>query len=305
VIESGCDGKTVLVAGGTGFLGSHALPRLVSSGAMVYASYRGTSPPPANPGVHWIAGDLTTAAPTGAWPERCDAVIYLAQSRLWRRFPECATDVFDVNVQGVFRAAEYARLAGARRFIFVSTGSVYPPTDAPARESDAIVLAAHRHFYVAAKLSAELLLGAYAPHLRVIVLRLFVPYGPGQNAEMLIPQIVRKVREGEPVLLDGEDGLRTTPVAAADVAEAITRCTDLQTDGVFNLGGPDIVSLREISCEIGDVLGRAPRFEHRARPARLLAGNMTALRRTFGWAPATPFAEGLRAWLKDEGKGAP
>jgi UDP-glucose 4-epimerase len=285
--------SSTLVVGGTSFVGRHLLPRLAGTGGTAFATY-GRSDPPAVANVTWIHTDLA-AAPELPWPSRCDNVVYLAQSRAWRRFPESAGDVFAVNVRGAFRAIEYARSAGARRFVLASTGSVYG--DGPAREIDPIDVTSPLQFYAAAKLSAELLLRAYASSLAVVVLRLFVPYGVGQDPDMLVPQLVERVRRGDPIHLDGEDGLSANPVAVDDVVSVIERCLALQHSVVMNVAGPEILTLREMATRIGALLGREPRFEHRCGSARQIVGVTDALSRTLGWSPEVRFAGGLRRWL--------
>ena len=292
--------NSVLVVGGASFVASHTLPRLIGAGEVYSTCRHGASPAP-TAGVEWIPGNLAGSDPTENWPRRCGTVIYLAQSRAWRRFPEGAADVFDVNVRAVFHAAEYARRAGAARFIFASSGSVYGPGAAPFLERDRLDVTGPKPFYSAAKLAAELLLGSYAGLLHVVILRLFVPYGEGESPDMLIPQLVRRVREGEPIQLDGEDGLQVNPVAVGDVAEAIDRCRRLQTSATFNVAGPQVLTLRQIGQAIGAVVGREPRFEQRPGSAQMLVGDTAALREATGWAPSTSLADGLRAWLRPGG----
>jgi nucleoside-diphosphate-sugar epimerase len=286
----------VLVIGGGGFIGSHTLPALVAHGHPVHATHSPGRAPTAVPGVTWVSCDLGRGC--GAdWPADCETVIYLAQSRRWRSFPDGADDVFQVNVASVVRAVEHARRTGARRFIFASTGSVCSQTTRPAREADPVDVGAPRSFYVASKLAAEVLLRAYQEHLAVVNLRLFVPYGPGQNADMLIPRLVRSVREGQPVHLHGEDGLRCNPVAATEVAEAVCRCLELDRTVTLNVGGPEALTLRQIATHIGHAVGREPRFEVRPNePAPVLVGDTAALRSALAWAPAVAFEQGLRDW---------
>lgn len=252
-------------------------------------------------GVRWIPGDLAACEPTLDWPPQCDTVIYLAQSRNWRRFPEGAADVLDVNIHGVCRAVEYARRSGAARFVYASSGSVYAPGSGPSRETDPIDLAGARSFYAASKLAAELLLAPYAPLLSMVVLRLFVPYGPGQLQDMLIPQLLRRVKGGEPIGLDGDDGLRMNPVAVCDVAEVISRCLTLDRSVTINVAGPEVLTLREIGRQLGRILGCEPRFEQRPGQATTIVGDTTTLSATLGWTPQTLFADGLQALIRHDG----
>jgi nucleoside-diphosphate-sugar epimerase len=287
----------VLVIGGSGFIGGHALPALVARGHPVFATHSPGRAPAGLPGVAWIPFDLSRGC--GAdWPGDCETIVYLAQSRRWRCFPDEADDIFQVNVASVFGAVEHARQTGARRLIFASTGSVCSQTTRPAREADPVNLDVPRSLYVASKLAAEILLRAYRESLAVITLRLFVPYGPGQNPDMLIPRLLRSVREGQPVHLHGEDGLRCNPVAAPEVAEALCRCLELDTTVTLNVGGPEVLTLREIATHIGRAVGREPRFEVRPdQAAPVLVGDTAALRSALGWAPSVPFEGGLRDWL--------
>jgi len=274
---------------------------LATQGYTVYATHIPAKVPAPVPGVTWLSCDLIRADATATWPTQCDSVIYLAQSPAWRVFPVGAVDVFQVNVAAALRAAEYARQARVRRFIFASSGSVYTQIMRPACEAEPFDLHAPRTFYVASKLAAELLLRPYATLLPVVILRLFTPYGVGQNPDMLIPQLVRRVREGEPISLHGTDGLRTNPVAVGDVVDVLRACLALDTSVILNIAGPEVLTLREIGLCIGRVLGLEPRFEtHPDQVPPVIVGDTSALRAALGWVPETRFEAGLRNWLQDD-----
>jgi nucleoside-diphosphate-sugar epimerase len=293
----------ILVFGGTGFIGRHVLAHLAARHLPLGATHLPAEAPPAISGVTWIPCDLTASDAADRWPPRCETVIFLAQSAQWRSFPAGALDVFRVNIAAAVRAIEYACRADAQRFIFASTGSVYTQRRQPTREDEPFALNTPREFYVASKLAAEVLLGPYARLLNVIILRLFMPYGPGQSHTMLIPQLVRRVREGRPIDLQGVDGLRANPVAVADVAETLERCLSLPASATLNLAGPETLSLRQMGECIGRVLGQAPRFQtHPDQEPPVLVGDTTLLRAALGWAPATDFESGLRRWLEQEPK---
>jgi len=287
---------SVVVVGGTSFVGSHLLPRLADAHA-VAATYR-TGPPPGMAGVQWVKSDLAEADPTRGWPSHCDSVVYLAQSRRWRSVPDGAADVFDVNIRAVFAAAEYARRAGASRFVFASSGSIYDATDdGPLRESALHDVRTRRQFYGVSKLAAELILNAYAAWMSIIILRLFVPYGRGQSDDMLMPQLLRKVTAGEALQLDGDQGLRLNPVAVGDAAETFARCLRLDETTTMNVAGPEVLTLRQIGEHIGRAVGREPRFEVRDVPARSLVADTSLLSDRLQWRPQRSFAAGLQEWL--------
>ena len=287
---------TVFVIGASGFVGRHVVRHLAGHGLRVYATCRPGSEPPSSTGIEWVPTDLS-ADDTTAWPARYDALVYLAQSGHWREFPAGAGDVVRVNVAAVQRAAEHARSAGAKQFVHMSSGTVYAQTKEPAREDEFIPISAARSFYAASKLAAELLLGSYAPYFSVIQLRLFMPYGTGQNERMLLPLIVSKVRDGVSVDLHGPDGLTCNPVAVSDVAEAVRRCLTLDGSHTLNLAGPEVLTLRQIAGMIGTAVGREAIFTNKPGVAPITVGDTSRLQATLAWQPPIKFADGLREWL--------
>jgi nucleoside-diphosphate-sugar epimerase len=289
--------QKVLVVGGNGFIGQHTVSLLAAHGHEVQATYRpGVQPLPV-PGVTWIPCDLTAADPATYWPEACDSLLYLAQARSWRSFPGGVAEVMQINIDAALKAVHHAARGGARRFVFASTGSVYARTDRIAHEDDPVELEAVRNFYAASKLACEALLGPFGQLLPLVVLRLYVPYGPGQNADYLFPKLVQSVRDGKPITLSGPDGIWTNPVAVNDVARVLESCLGLERTVTLNVAGPEVLSLRAIGETIGAMVGRPPVFESRAGQTQIITGDTERLRQTLGWAPATGLRLGLESYL--------
>ena len=240
----------VLVTGASGFIGRRVCARLVP-GHEVFAVVRGSEAPA---GCVRLTSDLATAFSTRAWPDQVDAVIHLAQSSRHREFPDGAADMTAINVVSAASLAEYARRAAASVFLLASTGSVYTPRAQSAAEDDPV---APTTFYAATKAAAECLLRPYADLMRVCSLRLFYPYGPGQE-NRLIPSLIERVRSGRAITLAGEDGLLLTPTYVDDIADVIeTSLGDGRFAGILNVSAPTVVTLREL----GEIIARAERRE--------------------------------------------
>ncbi len=288
----------VLVIGASGFIGQHVVRQLRDQYSKVYATCLVGETLPLIDGVVWVECDLTQPRCIEMWPKRCDSVVYLAQSPMWRDFPSGAANVFDVNVAAVFRTAEYARRAGAKRLIFASTGSIYTQTERPAREDDPVFLHKVSRFYDVSKLAAELLLGPFRHEFAVVILRIFLPYGPGQNPEMLLPRLVQRVRDGVPITLHGQDGMIVNPVFVVDVAEAFARCVALDESVTLNLAGKEVLTLRQIGERIGEMLGKSPVFVSLPeQPVPMVVGDIALMKRYLQWSPKISFETGLRVWL--------
>lgn len=238
--------ERIVVTGGSGLLGSHLLPLL--KGRQVTVFNRDDF-------------DLSGQPDGSALPEKVDAVVCLAQSRRFREFPDGATDIFSVNTAQVLGMLDYARRAGAKSFVFTSSGGVYGSGDHPFTEEDPLAPAGELGFYLTTKLCAEAVVREFAPFMNIAVLRPFFIYGAGQLRSMLMPRLVDKVRAGRPVQLQGQEGIKINPIHALDAALAVKAAMGLQGLEIVNVAGPEVLTLRRICEIIGRRLGIEPVFD--------------------------------------------
>lgn len=289
----------ILVIGAAGLIGRHLIEALRSHHE-VHALHRPGSPGESS-STHWIAADLTDPYFLNALPDRVDCVIHLAQSRRFREFPDGARDVFRVNVHSTAALLDWSVRTGVRRFILASSGGIYGYGRDPFTEEHPVGSAKRLGYYLASKHCAELLSESYADHMTVVILRFFFVYGPGQRSDMFIPQLTRSVAEGRPILLDGAEGLSTNPVHVADAVTALLRALDLGQSHRINVGGPDVLSLRQIVDSIGAWLGRTPTYSLKpdGRPQDLVA-DIGKMRRLLA-VPTIRFAEGCEDVIRDLG----
>src|SRR5262249_18981500 len=154
-----------------------------------------------------------------------------------------ASQIEAVNVGGTQRILDYGARAGAREFVFISTGGVYVPTRSPLAEDSPVGCPGR---YVRSKQDAEALCRARTD-ARVTILRPFFPYGRGQR-HRLVPKLQDVILAGKPVVLaGGGDGPRLNPVWSGDLVEAVVRTLGRSGGGheVYNVAGPDVISLRQ------------------------------------------------------------
>jgi UDP-glucose 4-epimerase len=278
---------TIVVTGANGFVG-RPLVAALRAGHEVVAVDRAP-----DDGGFGLVVDLAASGFTGRLPGRIDAVVHLAQGI--GRSPADVDPLLDVNVASTVRLVRYAASAGARAFVFASTGSVYARSVAPLDERAAV--AAH-DFYSASKLAAEYLLVPFEAELAVARLRLFVPYGPGQAGRM-VPRIVEAVREGGEVTVTNGGQPRTKPIYIDDLVAVIADVLVRPFSGVLNVAGPEVVSVRDIAARAGECLGRSPVLVERQADERwdLIADTRRLAERMpgFGW---TAPRDGIRAMVE-------
>jgi nucleoside-diphosphate-sugar epimerase len=293
--------KTILLTGATGLIGSHFLAAHGGEFSIHTVSRRRPSAGATRSGHTQI--DLSKPWDTGVLPRQVDAVVHLAQSEHFREFPEHAVDIFAVNASATVRLLDYARRANARTFVLASSGGVYAASDSGFAEDATISARGDLGFYLGTRLSAEIVAQPYSACFNLITLRYFFVYGPGQRPDMLIPRLIDNVRHGRPITLQGNGGVRITPIHVSDAVAATRKALDLSGTHTINVGGPEVLSIAQIANIIGRCIGRTPVFSNaRGGAPKDITGDLTRMREMLV-APTVRFEDGVKTMLR-EGSGA-
>ena len=313
----------VLVTGAAGFIGSHVVEALSRQGDEVIGidnfdpfypramKERNLAEMGKLPGFTFHELDLLDAAALQRHLTPDTVVAHLAAKAGVR--PSLADPVgyARVNVAGTAALAEAARGAGVSRILFGSSSSVYgDSTPVPFRE-DAVAMEPVSP-YAATKRAGELLLRSVAPAygFRVASLRFFTVYGPRQRPDLAIHAFTRKMIEGRTLTLFGDGSQARDYTYCDDVVAgllAALRWTEQAPMGVehFNLGGNRSVPTGAMVDEISAALGMTPKIEWapmQPGDVQRTAADLTKSGAVLGYAPRTPFPEGIRrfvAWFRE------
>jgi UDP-glucose 4-epimerase len=278
----------VVVTGATGFIGNRVRQLLSEQGHAVTAIARSAGRS-LDPAVNWMVCDLADPGFVDGLPETADAVIHLAQAG---GSPPDESVLGAVNVASTRRLLEYSRRCGATRFILASSGSVYGGSPTPLREAEP---PRPPDAYARSKADAEALLEQAPSDVSVCALRLFAPYGPGQNGR-LVADLVGRVSSGRPVTLYGGGHPRLNPIYVADVAAIFVQALETPVPPFLNVAGDEVLSIRDMAEAAGRALEISPVFEEAAGvPPPDLVADTTLLRQSFDLGKLTPFERGIAA----------
>jgi UDP-glucuronate 4-epimerase len=259
--------STILVTGGTGFIGSHVVDVLLASGQYEVYCVDNFDPfyDPAikinnqqhaikDPHYHFIELDLVITTPSILLnvfkSVSFDAIIHLAAKAGVRPSIANAALYYDVNVKGTLHLLEFARLAGIQQFLFASSSSIYGTNpNTPWKETDLLYKPISP--YAATKLAAEEMGKVYANlyGLNFIILRLFTVYGPRQRPDLAIHQFYNLIKAKKPVTLFGDGSTKRDYTFISDLVSGIIGALQYNSKGdtIFNLGnGKQITLLRMI-----------------------------------------------------------
>ena len=276
------EGPLAAVTGASGCLGDALVARLVTR-RPVRALYRAPSPRSAALqafGCEAVHGDLDDERALARLVDGADEVYHCAATM-------SASDASvsrHVNVEGTERVARAALAAGVRRFVYVSSASIY----AASRRADNVYVEAYEpervdrlNSYSRSKYEAEQLIRRLAD-------------GAGLRFTIIRPTNIYGLRS-RPWFSRWESLLRRVPVAFGDVPIDVVYVKDVvmaleeaaasaaAENDVFNIGH-EMVTMRQFVGAVGSVIGRAtaslPHSLDRGMCAAIESGFRTLTRTT-------------------------
>lgn len=307
----------VLVTGAAGFIGSSLCDHLLAGGHRVtgldnFDTFYDPALKRANiaqalqqPAFTLCTGDIRDAATltTLFSADRFDAVVHLAARAGVRPSIEDPLLYEDVNVRGTMVLLEAMRKAGVGKLLFASSSSVYGNNaKVPFSETDSVDHPISP--YAATKKAGELMCHTWhrLHGLQVACLRFFTVFGPRQRPEMAIHQFVRRIENGEELVLFGDGTSRRDYTFIRDIVQGIEKVLDAGF-------GYDIVNLGESqTTTLAGLIGLIERATGKTANIRWLPSqpgdveqtwaDLEHARNTYGYAPSTRVEEGLREFVR-------
>jgi nucleoside-diphosphate-sugar epimerase len=268
-------GRSLVVGGGCGFLGSYLVPALVRAGARVRVvdnleNGERTALDAVATHVEFVEGDLRDRAVCDRVLAGADIFLNLAANTSGVGFSRSHHgEMLIDNLLCGLVPLQSARRQGVSHVIITSTSCVYADdAPVPTPELDACVglPEAVNEGYGWAKRVQELAAGYYAREdgMRITILRPFNIYGanyPWRSAERahVIPSLVKRVLDGEdPLVVWGSGEQRRNFLHGSDAAELALRVIASSAEGAVNLGYEDDTRIADLVSLICDVTGRRP-----------------------------------------------
>ena len=174
-------GKTVVVTGVAGFIGSRVAARMAAEGFTVIGVDDLSSGKQSNvpSSIDFIQGNLADTQTISKLPKAAELVLHLAgQSSGEMSFDDPVADL-EKNTISTLNLIKYGIGANTSKFVYASSMSVYGNVpDAPIGEDEHV---APLSCYGVGKLAAENYLNVFCKQLSSVSLRMFNVYGPGQD----------------------------------------------------------------------------------------------------------------------------
>jgi UDP-glucose 4-epimerase len=263
-------GKTVLVTGGAGFIGSHLVERLLAEGKSVAViddlstgDLKNLERPSTNPKFQFFQAKVSTCPQLASIIERSESIYHLAAAVGVELVVKSPIHVLKTNLHETEVLLETAAPRGVP-VLLTSTSEVYGKSQKPAfsEEDDLLIGPPHqaRWSYACSKLMDEFLALAYAKErsLPVIIARLFNTVGPRQTGRygMVLPRFISAAKAGRPIKVYGDGGQSRCFCYVNDTVEALIRLQNSPAarGEVFNVGATEEITILELAQLVKDTL---------------------------------------------------
>jgi len=260
-------GRSALITGGAGFIGSHLAELLLAAGWEVFAlddlstgSERNVAHLRDRRDFHLVVESVLKSSVVNELVHRCDAVFHLAAAVGVRLIVEQPVHTLVTNIQGTENVLEHCNRFG-KRVLVASTSEVYGDR----REPEALDEESRRQYgpttarrwaYAESKALDEFLALAYHQErgLDCVIVRLFNTVGPRQSGQygMVIPRFVSAALAGRPLEIFG-DGTQTRCFChVQDTIRALAALMEARSvvGEIYNVGSTERVTIDELADRV-------------------------------------------------------
>lgn len=292
------DKPGLLLTGASGFVGRHVIAQGRSRFDIV-ATGRGPRPDWLPADVSWCMADLLDRASVGGLPADLPFVLHLASETVPSKFSS-----YDPLLESVEMTLNLCRHLQTGRLLFVSSCLVYAASAQPLSEDAPLNPRGH---YGLTKLLCENIVSR-ASGIETAIARPFNHIGAGMRSDLVIPSIVRRVRDAEDgAMIDmaGLDSIRDF-LDVEDIVEAYFAILSLPQlpDRIFNVSSGKATSIGDVVRVAARTLGKpiaGVRFADQGNSAddtSVVIGDARRLRRTTGWSPKSSLDDCLRKLMR-------
>ena len=290
------------VIGGSGFIGSHVVDKLIEQGHVV--TMFDIMKPHRND-VRHLCIDITDLSKTAVvLTGDCDAVYLLAAMADVNDVYKNPVEAGEVNSLGVANVLEVARRNEIDRVILASTVWVYGlSSEREVNESTPLHIEKADHVYTSSKIAAELYCQSYQKLYgqNFTILRYGIPYGPRARSGTVIAIFVNRALNGEPLTIFGDGSQYRNFIYVEDLAEGnVVTLKDIAKNQTYNLEGIRPITVKEVAETVKKLIGDVEIEYKEERPGDFEGKIVSAekAKRELDWEPKVDFEEGVKRYIE-------
>lgn len=255
--------RTILVAGGAGFLGTHLCEALLAAGDSVICVDNLSTGRRKNiahlekkPNFTFIEHDITKELPREVTGRTYDVIANLASPASPPRYVELALETLLVGSLGTMHMLDLAKRDNAR-YVHTSTSEVYgDPEVHPQPETywGRVNSYGARSMYDESKRFGEAMIWVYRNQHNVNtgIVRIFNTYGPDMDPQdgRVVSNFIIQALKGKPITMYGTGQQTRSFCYASDQIAGILALINSDVEGPINVGNPDEFTMKELADKV-------------------------------------------------------
>ena len=289
------------VIGGSGFIGSHVVDKLIEQGHKVTVF---DIMKPHRDDVCHLYIDITDLSKTSvALTGDYDAIYLLAAMADVGDVYKNPIEAGEINILGVANVLEAARRNEIDRVILASTVWVYElALEKNVNEDTSLQIQKANHVYTSSKIAAELYCHSYQKLYgqNFTILRYGIPYGPRARGGILTAIFVRNALNGEPLTILGDGSQYRNFIYVEDLAEGnVAALKEVAKNQTYNLEGMRKITIKEVAETVKKLIDNVKIKYKEARPGDYTGNDVSREKAKveLGWEPKVDFEEGMKRYI--------
>ena len=302
-------GKTCLVTGGGGFIGSHLVERLLELGCEVtvlddlsHGSINNLSQVKDNPKLKFVKGSIENSSLVDLLVAKNKYIFHLAAANLIQSIKNPAKDL-RINTLGTLNIVLAMTKTKVKPvLIYSSTGSVYgEPVYTPQDEKHPLEPVSP---YGVSKLAAEKYVSLFSKqyNLPVVTLRYYNVYGPRQNFKKkagVVGIFINSALKQKPLIIEGTGEQKRAFTFVNDIvyANILASVNPKAIGGIYNIGSNQITTINALADIVEKELNldkRRIRLPRRIGEIDEFIPNLEKAKKYLKYQPQTSLKNGIK-----------
>jgi len=296
---------SLLIIGGTGFIGRNlSLSALKNGYRVVVLSLHSPNLEKKINNIEYLQADITQIdkLKEKIFNYSFDYIVNLSGYINHCNYSEGGKKVLDVHFGGVQNILQSTNLASLKRFIQIGSSDEYGNSSAPQAED---MRESPISPYSLGKVATTQLLQMLhrTEGIPAVTLRLFLVYGPGQDSNRFLPQIIKGCLSSSDFSASTGNQLRDFCYVDDVINGILLALKNDEVDGlVINLASGEPIKIREVVKLVQNSIGKGNaifgKIPYRTGENMELYADITLANKILGWKPTISIEEGLKRTIE-------
>ena len=302
----------ILVTGGSGFIGSHIVDKLIEKGHQV--KIYDVDSPKYNQKCDYIKADVLDLNRLIQESENYDIIFHLAAEANVNRFFDSPFYSNQITSASTINVLEAARANKIKRVLLASTEWVYGSPEG--NEDDEITEETPTtnnpdHIYTSSKIAAEMFCKNYKRLYDVdyTIMRFGIPFGERARPATVTPIFLSRILNGEEITIHGDGSQSRQFIYVKDIATGCVACLrEKAKNEIINLEGNEVISVLNIVRNLEKILNKKADLKFIEDRAGQFKGRKISAKKAkklLNWEPKYSYYEALKnyvEWFVEKGK---